>query len=66
MERLAKRLNQMKLILYGDGEKEVDKDKCTVSGPPCCSRGKDILILSLSYVFATCCVGRARSLPSTS
>ena len=28
MERLAKRLSQMKLILYGDGEKEVDKEKC--------------------------------------
>ncbi|TFJ80095.1 hypothetical protein NSK_008652 [Nannochloropsis salina CCMP1776] len=28
MERLAKRLSQMKLVLYGDGEKEVDKDKC--------------------------------------
>jgi hypothetical protein len=28
MERLAKRLAQMKLVLYGDGEKEVDKDKC--------------------------------------
>ena len=28
MERLAKRLSQMKLVLYGDGEKDVDKDKC--------------------------------------
>ena len=30
LERLAKRLSQMKLILYGDGEKEVDKEKCEV------------------------------------
>lgn len=27
MERLTKRLMQMKLLLYGDGEKEVDKEK---------------------------------------
>lgn len=31
MERLSKRLLQMKMLLYGDGEKEVDKDKCLVS-----------------------------------
>lgn len=27
MERLTKRLMQMKLLLYGDGEKDVDKEK---------------------------------------
>jgi hypothetical protein len=30
LQRLSKRLMQMKLILYGDGEKEIDKDKCQV------------------------------------
>lgn len=30
MERLMKRLTQMKLLLYGDGEKEVDKEKSLV------------------------------------
>jgi hypothetical protein len=30
LERLAKRLNQMKVILYGDGEKDVCKDKSLV------------------------------------
>lgn len=31
MERLMKRLTQMKLLLYGDGEKEIDKEKSLVS-----------------------------------
>lgn len=30
MERLTKRLHQMKLLLYGDGEKETDKEKALV------------------------------------
>lgn len=35
MERLTKRLMQMKLLLYGDGEKEVDKEKGLVRRDLC-------------------------------
>ena len=50
MERLTKRLMQMKLLLYGDGEKEVDKEKGLVRRDLCVVCGGCALCLFVHWL----------------